>query len=172
MLLTLAMTYVLIRGSHHIMSGNDVSLETALSKREMYGPSFVWFRSKGTSYLIRDQATLERIDHLFDPERALDPEAERIEHELRPLEQRESELDDEIDSLTDRDDGPELTLAEEQKLDRLRREMDALHPKMRDLEQQEEDVDHKRDAREKEAEEQMVPILEDAVRTGVAKPIR
>jgi prefoldin subunit 5 len=172
MLLAAALTYVLVHGSHNIISGTNVSIESALVKRDVYGSDFLWFRSKGQGYLIRDQATLERIDRLFDPERALDPEAERIRTELRPLERRESELDREIDALTDRDEGPELSAAEEQKLDRLRQEMGGLHSKMRVLERQEEEVDRKRDALEAQAEQQMVPILEDAVRSGVARPVR
>jgi hypothetical protein len=168
----LALTYVLVHGSQSIMSGPNVSLESALMKRASYGSDFIWFHDHGKEYVIRDAATVDRILHLFDPEHAFDPEAERIERELRPLEKRESELDDEIDALTDRDEGPALTAAEEQKLERLRKEMDALHPKMRALERQEEEVDHKRDAAEAEAERRMVPILEESVRSGIAVTVR
>ena len=172
MLTALALTYVLVRGDTQIISGSTMSIESAIRKRDAYGANFIWFKSHGTEYLIRDTTTLDRIDHLFDSERELRPEAKRIEHELRPLESRESELDDEIDALTDRDDGPELTAAEQQKLDRLRQEMKELRPQLRDLERQEEDIDRKRDEREAEAERRMVPILDDAVRSGVAKPVR
>ena len=172
LLAAIALSYVFVNGSHNIISGTNVSIETALVKRDDYGSNFLWFRSKGQAYLIRDQAALERIDHLFDTQRAFNPEAERIRKELRPLERRESELDHEIDALTDRDEGPALTAAEEQKLDRLQREMAELRPKMRTLERQEEDLDRKQDALEAQAEKQMVPILEDFVRSGVAKLVR
>jgi seryl-tRNA synthetase len=172
MLATLALTYILVRGSDQIMSGPTISIETALRKRDAYGEDFIWFRSHGSEFLIRDAATLDRIDHLFDPRRALKSDAKRIKHELRPLERRESELDDEIDELTDRDDGPELTATEQHRLDSLRQEMRELRPRLHALERQEEDIDQKMDEREKEAEEKMVPILEDAVRSGIAKPVR
>lgn len=172
MLATIALTYILVRGSDQIMSGPTVSLETALRKRDSYGENFIWFRSHGSEFLIRDAATLDRIDHLFDPRRALKSEAKRIKDELRPVERRESEIDEEIDDLTDRDEGPALTAAERQRLDSLQREMRELQPKLRVLERQEEAIDRKMDEREADAEEKLVPILEDAVRTGVAKQIR
>ena len=170
-ILAIALTYVLVHGSTTIISGSTASIERALAKREAYGSDFIWFRDRGQEYIIRDEATLERIDHLFDAQRAFDPEAERIRRELRPLERRESKLDHEIDALTDRDEGPELTAAEKETLEDLRREMAVLRPKMRDLERQEEEVDRKRDAAEAEAERRMVPILEEAVRKRVASPV-
>ena len=171
-MLAIALTYVLVHGSHQVISGSNISIERALAKRDAYGSNFLWFRDDGKDYVVRDAATLDRIERLWDAQRAFDPEAKRIEKELRPLERRESELDDEIDELTDRDEGPELTAAEERKLEQLRREMDALRPKLRALERQEEAIDRKRDAAEAEAERRMVPILEDAIRSGVADRVK
>ena len=171
-LLAIALTYVFMHGSTNIISGSTVSLEHALEKRDAYGCDFLWFRDHGKEYVIRDKVMLQRIDRLFDAARAFDPEAERIERDLRPLERRESELDRQIDALTDRDEGPELTAAEERDLEGLRGDMRALGPKLRDLERQEEEIDRKRDNAEHDAERRMVPILEEAVRTGVAKTVR
>jgi len=95
-----------------------------------------------------------------------------VRRELRPLERRESELDSQIDALTDRDDGPPLTAAEEDRLRDLRREMEGVQRDLRALERQEDEIDRKRDALEAEAERRMMPILDDAVRSGVAKPVR
>src|SRR2546430_15631380 len=157
MLLALALTYVFVRGSHNIIrSRGTLTLNPARAKREMYRHDFLWFRTGGRRYLIQDAATLERIDRLFDPERAFDPEAERVREQLRPLERRESELDREIDALEDRDeDDAPLSAAEERRLDSLRREMDDLRPRMHALERQEEEVDRKRDDLEAEAERRM-----------------
>src|SRR3954470_14230428 len=112
-ILAIALTYVFMHGSSNIISGPTVTLQHALAKRDAYGSDFLWFRDHDREYLIRDESTLERIDHLFDGAHAFDPEAKRIRRELRPLERRESELDEQIDALTDRDEGPELTAAEE-----------------------------------------------------------
>ena len=82
------------------------------------------------------------FDRLFERERAYKPEAKRVKRELRPLERRESELDQEIDRLTDRDDDdPALTAAEEDRLRDLRREMETVRSRMRTLERQEEEID-------------------------------
>jgi prefoldin subunit 5 len=166
-------SYVFVRGSHNIISGGNLCLNQAVAKRKIYGQDFLWFHTAGRRYLIRDAGTLERIDRLFDPERAFDPEAERVSQQLRPLEQRESELDHEIDALEDRDeDEAPLSAAEEQRLDSLRREMDNLRPQMRALERHEEEIDRKRDALEAEAERQMLPILAEAIRSGIATEVR
>lgn len=173
MLLAISFSYILVHGSHNIMrTGGQVSLESALARRDQLGGDFIWFAKGGHRYLIRDEATLQRIDHLFDAERSYDPDAERVERELRPLERRESELDHEIDALTDRDEGPPLTAAEEDRLSSVRREMDTLHRDMRVLEREQEELDHKRDALEADAERAMVPILDYAIRSGVATQVR
>jgi bla regulator protein blaR1 len=169
MLLAIAVSYVLVRGSNQLTSGPNISLDTALQKRDAYGSDFLWFKKEGREYLIRDAATLARIQALFDRARVEKPEAKRIKHELRPLEDRESQLDREIDRLTDRDDDDKpLTADEERRLDSLRSEMRDLHTKMRTLERQEEEIDRKRDALEAEAEREMLPILDEAIRTGIA----
>ena len=166
MLLAIAFTYILVyNGSQTIRSGPDVSLDVALAKRDQYRGDFLWFKKDGRAFLIRDAATLERG-------RAYKPEAKRIERELRSLERRESQLDREIDRLTDRDDGPRLTAAEEDHLRDLRREIDSVHSHMRPLEREEEEIDRKRDELEAQAERDMVPILDEAMRTGVATEVR
>jgi prefoldin subunit 5 len=173
MLLAIAFSYVLVRGSQHMLTGSDVSLKVAMARRDTYGSDFMWFKKDGREYLIRDARTLDRLEGLFERERAYKPEAKRVRRELRPLERRESELDPEIDALTDRDDHDHpLTAAEEDRLRDLRREMETVHSRMRVLEQQEEEIDRKRDELEAEAERAMMPILEEAIRSGVATAVR
>jgi phage shock protein A len=172
MLLAIAFSYVLVRGSEHMLTGPDVSLNVALARRDAYGSDFMWFKKDGHEYLIRDGAMLDRIEALFEPARAYKPEAKRVRRELRPLERRESELDRQIDALTDRDEGPRLTAAEEDRLRDLRREMEGVQREMRALERQEEEIDRKRDELEADAERRMMPMLDEAVRSGVAKPVR
>ena len=116
----------------------------------------------------RHAETLERIDRLFDAEQALDPDAERVRAKLRPLERRESQLDHQIDAIEDADD--ERSSRDEARLGELRREMRDLEAQMRVLEREEEEIDRRRDAREAEAERRMVPILEDAIHSGIARP--
>jgi phage shock protein A len=154
-----------------MMTGPDVSLNVALAKRDKYGSDFLWFKKSGREYLIRDRVTLDRIEVPFDRERAYKPEAKRVRQELRPLERRESELDRQIDALTDRDEGLRLTTAEEDRLRDLRHELASVQRELRMLERQEEEIDRKRDALEAEAERAMMPILEEAIRRGVATAV-
>jgi len=65
MLLAIAFSYVLVRGSEHMMTGPDVSLNVALARRDAYGSDFMWFKKDGREYLIRDAGTLDRIEGLF-----------------------------------------------------------------------------------------------------------
>jgi prefoldin subunit 5 len=164
----MAITYVLIHGSSNIMAtGGDLNLHAALAKKAEYGSHFIWFQRHGEGYVIRDAATLDQIDHLFDAQRALDPDAERLRDRLRPLEKRESKLDHEIDALEDGDE--KLTSDDRQRLRDLQREMRDVEAQLRVLEREEEAIDRKRDAREADAERRMVPILDEAIRSGVAK---
>lgn len=173
MLLEIAFTYILVYGgSPTIRSGPDVPLDVALAKLDQYKGDFLWFKKDGHRYLIRDAATLERIEAPFERARSYKPEAKRIKWELRSLERREEELDREIDRLTDRDEGPRLTADEKDRLRDLRREMDSLHSRMGPLEREEEEIDRKRDEIEAEAERAMVPILDEAIKTGIATEVR
>jgi len=173
MLLAIAFSYVLVHGSNQIVSGSSMTLTAALAKREAYGSNFLWFKKDGHRYLIRDAATLDRIDHLFDRVRVWDPDADRLRDKIRPLEERESKLDHEIDALTDRDDDDaQLPAAEENHLRDLEREMNGVEQELRKLERQQDELDRKRDALEAEAETDMVPILDEAIRNGVATEIR
>ena len=172
MLLAIAFSYVLVRGSHMMMTGPDMSLGVGLAKREQYGNNFLWFTRGRHQYLIRNTAMLDRIDHLFDAKRFYDPKAEGIRDQLRPLERRESDLDHATEAFENRDAGPPLTAAELKRVEELRHEKAALHDRMHDLEKQEDEIDRKRDALEADAERAMVPILDEAIRNGVATEVR
>jgi len=166
-MLTLAtvLSYVLIHGSTNVMmTGGNVNLPVALAKRSEYGRDFLWFRTRDGAYLIRNEGVLARVDHLFDAA-ALDPEVERVRVKLRPLEKRESELDQQIDALDE--DG-----RDKERFRDLEREMRDVEARLRVLEREEEEVDRRRDAREAEAERQLFPILVDAIHSGVAQPVR
>ena len=89
-----------------------------------------------------------------------------MEEQLRPLERRESELDQKINALSDRDeDDAPLSAAQKDHLRGLRQEMRALQRDLRALEREQNEIDHKRDTLEAEAERAMVPIADEAIRT-------
>lgn len=168
MLLAIAVTFILVQGEN-VRSGPNVSLDVALAKRDAYGSDFLWFKKDRHEYLIRDAATLQHMQALFERTHAYKAEAKRAKREVRALEMRESQLDRQIDALADRD---RLTAAEEDQLRDFRRELDTLRSQLRPLEVQADELERKRAVLEAEAERAMLPMLDDAIRSGVAAQIR
>ena len=157
--------YVFVPHGSNMMSSN-VDLDRALAVRHRFGSHFLWVREKGVEYVIRDEATLERIDHLFDSAHALSPEAERLHARMRPIEKREEQLDAEIDAISDDE---QRTARDEEHRHDLEGRLRDVESQLRDLEREEEALDAKQDRLEDEAERRMMPIIDEAIRTGVAK---
>ena len=150
--------YILIRGDKSavtLYTASDIPLPRAESARRKYGNNFLWLLRSGREYVIRDQATLDRIDALFAPQRALEPEQEAINDE-------ESEVDRHIDEITDRDDDDAPLSANEEK--RLRE----LEQRAREIRSRERELDRRSDELERRAEKDLWRIADDAIRTGVA----
>jgi predicted RNase H-like nuclease (RuvC/YqgF family) len=164
-------SYVFMRGGTSIISGGPLELNAVVAKRDQYQRNFLWVRTAaGREYLIRDEATLAQIERLFAPARASDPEMERLRERMHPLERREEALDRQVDALTDRDeDDAPLTRAEQQRLREMQRELRDVQTRLREQEREEEALDRKRDALEEKAEQQLWPLVEEAVRKGVAR---
>lgn len=163
-------SYVLMDGDMTMVSGGSLDITSAVAKRQTYGSDFMWVRIDGREYVIRDATTLARIDSLFAPARASDPDMERLHKRMRPIEKRERQLEREADALSDReDDDAALTPAEKARLQTLNRQLRDVESQLRVLEREEDALDKKRDAHEAEAERQMWPLVEEAIRSGVAR---
>ncbi|MBV9496071.1 MAG: hypothetical protein JOZ54_17620 [Acidobacteria bacterium] len=158
------MTYVWVHGNRNNIVSSNTDLDRALAVRDELGTNFLWFRLRRAEYVIRDRATLDSIERLWEPYRMSDPEYDRIREGIRTLERQERPIEKEHDRIADREDR-----ADNARLAELRRQLDEIEAKMRVLEKEEDRIDQRRDALEAEIERKMVPILEDAVRTGVAK---
>ena len=157
--------YVFVPHDANMISSN-VSLDRALAVRHRLGSHFLWVREKGVEYVIRDEATLGRIEQLFGGRDALSPEVERLHKRIRPVEEREAQLDREIDAISDDDN---RTPRDEERLRELERRMRDVESQLRVLEREEEALDAKQDRLEEEAERRMLPIIDEAIRTGLAK---
>jgi hypothetical protein len=157
--------YVFVPHGSNMMSSN-VNLDRALAVRHRLGSHFLWVRDHGVEYVIRDEATLDRVEHLFDSAHALSPDVERLHERMRPVEKREERLDSEIDAISDDD---ERTPRDEERRRDLERQLRDVESKLRDLEREEEALDAKQDRLEEDAERKMMPIIDEAIRTGVAK---
>jgi DNA repair exonuclease SbcCD ATPase subunit len=157
--------YVFIPHGTNMMSSN-VNLNRALEIRHRFGSHFLWVCEKGVEYVIRDETTLDRIEHLFDSAHAFSPEVERLHERMRPIEKREEQLDREIDAISDDED---RSPRDEERRRDLERRLRDVESQLRDFERQEEALDAKQDRLEDEAERRMVPIIDEAIRSGAAK---
>jgi len=166
-LVLLALTYVLVGGDSNNLMSSNVDINRAIAVRDRYGAHFLWVKRDGVGYVIRDAATLDAIDRLFEPSRAFSPELERLRAKMRPLEKRENRLDKEIDAIEDMDEG--VTQSDRARLRDLKHEMRDVQVRLREYEREEESLDRRQDRLEQEAEERMIPLVDEAIRKGVAK---
>lgn len=157
-------SYVWVHNDRQTISSHHMNLDRALELRDRLGKNFIWFRLGGTEYIVRDAATMDALDRLWDPFRATDPEFDQLMKRLRPLEKKENALDREHDALEDQEEH-----ADPARLRELERQLNDVQRQLRVLEDEERRLDDKRDAIERDVERKMVPLLEEAVRKGVAK---
>jgi chromosome segregation ATPase len=158
------LSYVWVRGDGHSISTSNMDLDTALAIRDRLGSELIWFRLRGAEYVVRDQATLAALDRLWEPMRASDPEYDALQKRLRALEKKEQEIDRQHDALEDQEER-----ADQARLRELEDRLRDIERQLRPLEREERRLDDKRDAIERDVERKMVPLLEEAVRKGVAK---
>ena len=161
--------YIFARPGHTRIHVGELGLDAALALKDRFEGEFLWFRQGTREYVIYDPATLRSITALFAPVEALAPEYRAVHERLRPLEKRENELEDLVDRLEDRED--DLTSQERQRLRELHRMLNELEREMEKFEAEEERLDDRQDRLEQEAERAMMPLLDRAVRSGVAQRV-
>lgn len=166
MLALLALSYVFIPGPSNNVISSNIDLNRALAIRDQYGAHFLWVKHDGVGYVIRDAATLAEIDHLFDAARAYSPELEQLRKKMRPLEKRQDRLEREADAISDDDYASQH---DRERLRDLQRELRDIERQLSQYEREEERLDARKDRLEEEAEERMTPIVEDAIRRGIAR---
>ena len=161
----LVLSYVFVPAASNMMTAN-IDLDRALEIRHRYGSHFIWVEREGREYVIRDSATLDAIDRLFEEAHAVSPELERLHAKMRPLEKRQERLEAEADAISDDDS---RSARDDARLRDIERELHDVEGQLRDFEREEERIERKQDRMEEQAEERMTPILEDAIRRGIAK---
>lgn len=141
---------------------------------------YFWFRDGNRSYVIRDGATLTAIQRLFDEANRLDPAQEALRRDMDRVERRESEIESQVDRIEDeidaiQDSESPLSAADRDRLRGLRQRQRALETalrtveaELRQLERKESELDRRSEELEREAERKLVPLVEDAIRRGVA----
>lgn len=147
-------------------SGNWERIQTMLDR---WSGSYFWVRHEGREYLIRDAATLATIATVFAPMHAAGAELEKLHRRMRPVEQQERDIERRMDDIEDADD--EVSAADRQRLSELRDELRGIQKQIRVLEEEENRLDAKHEALETEAEKRLVPVIEQAIRSGAAKAL-
>lgn len=162
--------YVFSRSGQTRIHAGDMDLKSALALKDRWSGDFLWTRQGEREYLITDSTVLREASGLFARADALEPEYSAVRAKLRPLEKREAQLEREKDRLEDRED--DLTRAEERRHDELAEQLRAIAEQIERLEREEERLDLRQDALEGEAERALGPVINRAIRSGIARRIR
>jgi hypothetical protein len=159
----------------------NVDLDQLLRIRKGRGGDFLWFVRGGRAYFVTDSAVLDAGRDILRPVRALSREQEAVSARLRPFEEREEELDREEEGLEERSERLEgrddrAANDERDRLEALERALDekqrALRADMRDLEAEEERLEQRERDIEAVADAQIARLIEDALRKGLARPVK
>jgi hypothetical protein len=150
-------------GTSRIYNGGKIDFESTIRMAKQWEGDFLWFRTGADSYLIRDSATLDEIARLFAPMDALRADYRELRSRLRPVERRERAIERQIDRLEDAGERSEARVRE------LERDLRAVEREIQALEDEEAALDRREDTLEREAERAMIPVLERAVRQGLAQ---
>jgi DNA repair exonuclease SbcCD ATPase subunit len=162
--------YIFSRSGQTRIHAGDMDLHSALALKDRWSGDFLWTRQGNREYLITDPAVLHEASALFARADALEPEYRAVRARLRPLEQREEQLELEKDRLEDQED--DLTLAEERRRDELTGQLRAIAEQIERFEREEERLDLRQDALEAEAERALAPLINRAMRNGLARRVR
>lgn len=145
--------YVISAGDNNTYKAGS-SLDELQSVRKRLTGRYMWVRRDGREYVIRDENTLQQIDTVFEPVRALEPEQ-------RAANREEERLDHLVDRLDDQD---HLSRAEREQLKELRAQL-------REASERENELDQKGEELEEKAEQQLWVAVDAAIRAGTARPL-
>jgi hypothetical protein len=166
------MSYVYKRGDDmHTRINGSIDMITSIGKR--YQGEFVWVRTKGHDYMIRDAATLAAVRNAFRDVEALEPAMREVERRLQPFEDQLEVIEDRVDEFSDSLGDENLSDAErdalEAKLRVAEEEMRRVEAPMKSIEAEMERLEKEEERREKIAEREFERIVERAIAGGVAQ---
>jgi hypothetical protein len=171
--------YILAVGDRW-MSG-DMDLDALDLMRENVSGDFLWFRRKGSAWIVEDPAVLKKAEQCFEPLRALEPELESFRKSERALDAKEEVLDREQDEIEqdlgdlDADEEAGLPVGAntredlEQRRARVESRKRELHREQHALESVERDLDAREEALEAEAERKLWRLIDESIAGGAAK---
>jgi predicted nucleic acid-binding Zn-ribbon protein len=158
-----------------------VVLDEALRVRKSRSGEFLWFRRGGRAYIVTDTAILARGREILRPSLDLSRDHEAIRVRLQPFEAREREVDNEQDRLEERLErlGHREDAAADEERRRLEEQERALEARrraieadMRGIEDEERALEDRERAIEAVADAEIARLIDDALRRGLARPLR
>lgn len=189
-------TYVFFRsrGEHSsLIVSSGARIDSTDSLKARFGGSFLWFLQDRKPYVIQDEAILAKAEDLFkgDPsleaqDRQLETREGQLEAQQNGLDARRDALDDKRDRLDEREEalngeGPAPAGAraridsERQAIDRdiqaLDGELQKLDQAMEKLNGERETLSAKQEKQMEAAERQLLWLIQEAVKNGVARPV-
>ncbi|WLT33280.1 hypothetical protein [Geothrix sp. PMB-07] len=189
-------SYIFLKGredhSMFIVS-SGAHMESTDGLKARFGTSFLWFLHDRKPYVIQDEATLLKAGDLFkgdasleEQDHRLEAQEDQLETQRNGLDARREALDDKLERLDEQDEALDeessATAGARARLDRDRqaidRDMLALDKEQRVLDQAAEKLNAEREAlsakQEKlmeAAERQLLQLMLQAVKSGLAHPV-
>ena len=172
------------------MSGSGRDVRDA--RKHYSGKPLLWFERDGTTYVIKDQATVARAQALFEPQTklgdqqsALGDRQSALGDQQSALGDRQSELGDRLSELGDRLSELAGSRSGESESRKIEGQMEELSRKMEELGRQQEELGRKQEAlgrqqeemgrqQEKmaqEGERQLKSLLDQAISSGLAQKV-
>ena len=146
-------SYVLTTAINRALISGGMTIENVVNIRNKYDKQFLWIRTADGTWLIEDPDYLQRATAFFAEERALRPEQRAVAEEEKKLDREEERLD----KL--RDAGQDV-------------QMDEIHRRIKEVSRREQELDERQEALERIAEDKLWSLIDDAIRRGVARPVR
>ena len=136
-----------------VISGGDMNIENVVNISNKYNKHFLWVRTAAGTWLIEDPDYLRRATAFFAEENALGPQQKAVAEEEKKLDQEEERIEDRHDA------------ASRDRLKEVRR-------LQKEVSRREQELDDRQEALEKIAEDKLWVLIDDAIRRGVARPVR
>ena len=146
-------SYVLTTEINRATISGGMSIENVVYLRNKYHSQFLWVRTKEGTWMIENTDYLDRATAFFAEERALGPEQRAVSEE-------ESQLDREEERIEDRHDAAS------------RKRLEEIRSRQKVVSRREQVLDERQEALEKIAEDKLWLLIDDAIRRGVARPLR
>jgi len=163
-------------GDTSYVTGMDIDYFVALRKAQR--GDFFWFRRDGKRYLVTDAAFLDAARKALQPSDEVRREMDGVNARLKPYEDREEQIDREDSALEDAEDALEGRddAAERRRLETRRHEIEAQRRVLRSERRPIEEEERRLETREREVEivvdAELERLAEDALRRGLAQPVR